>query len=181
MITGDISLPGCQAIRAFRASDRRGSLTKIFSAQDCGYLSLGEVFYTTSARGVLRGMHVQEPPHAQHKLVYCASGRAYDVLVDLRLGSPTYGAIYECTLSALPGTALLIAPGVAHGFLALDDDTVMIYCTTSVHAPESDTGVHWTTISASWPMEPTVVSERDQLLPPLGQYHSPFRFNPQGL
>ncbi len=176
MAAEELVLPGCQSITALSASDPRGHFTKVFSANQSDALLLGEVFYTVSALGVLRGMHLQEPPYAQHKLVFCLSGIAYDVLVDLRVGSPTYGGLYETVLSPSNGTALLVAPGVAHGFMALDDETIMIYCTTSVHAAESDRGVHWTTVGASWPMEPTVVSERDRALPALADYRSPFRF-----
>lgn len=179
MLIEETSLPGCRLIRAFQADDARGSFTKVFSAGSCGRFSLGEVFITTSNQGVLRGMHLQEPPHAHHKLVFCPRGRAYDVLVDLRLGSPTRGKLYECELSAASGVALSIAPGVAHGFLALDDDTVMLYCTTEPHAPESDKGVHWDSIGAAWPMAPDVVSERDKALPPLGSYASPFTYDPE--
>ena len=175
----ETSLRGCRLIRAFRANDARGSFAKVFSADSCGRFSLGEVFITTSSRGVLRGMHLQEPPHAHRKLVFCQRGRAYDVMIDLRLGSPTHGRLYECELSPASGVALLVSAGVAHGFLALDDDTVMLYCTTGPHAPESDKGVHWDSIGAAWPMAPRVVSGRDEALLPLGSYVSPFIYDPK--
>jgi len=170
----EIILPDCQLIRAFQFEDARGSFIKLFSVVSCGDFSLGEVFITTSKRGVLRGMHLQEPPHAHQKLVFCMRGRAYDVLVDLRMESPAYGKLYECELSPTSGMALSIAPGVAHGFLALDEDTVMLYCTTHPHFPDSDKGVRWDSIGAAWPMIPSSISLRDKALPPLHNYISPF-------
>lgn len=177
MMVGDVLIPGCRRIRAFRATDDRGSLTKVFSSEHLGSHSMGEVFVTVSEKGVLRGMHIQEPPHEHHKLVSCLAGEAFDVLVDLRRGSPTQGRVYECTLSPQSGTALFVPPGVAHGFLALTPDTVMLYCTTSPHAPACDRGVRWDSIGAHWPVQPRVVSPRDQDLPPLDQYMSPFAFS----
>jgi dTDP-4-dehydrorhamnose 3,5-epimerase len=176
MLVDDILIPGCRRVTAFRADDARGSLTKIFSSEQIGPHLLGEVFVTASDQGALRGMHLQEPPHEHHKLVFCLVGEAHDVLVDVRRGSPTQGLVYECSLSPQSGTALWIPPGVAHGFLALTDGTVMLYCTTSAHRPGYDCGVRWDSIDAHWPSHPRVVSRRDEDLPPLDHYATPFDF-----
>lgn len=174
--------PGCFLLQAAQSSDARGSFTKLISVGP-GYedgipdaLSLGEVFLTRSRLGVLRGMHLQEPPFDQHKLVYCLEGLAYDVLVDLRRGSPTESLIYASELSPDTAQAILVPPGVAHGFLALADATSMLYCTTRPYSPEHDSGVRWDSIGARWPRQPDTVSARDLGLPALGQYVSPFRY-----
>ncbi len=176
-----LALAGCFEIEAFHAADGRGSFTKLFSAGSDlpgvpGPLTLGELFVTHSRLGVLRGMHLQEPPFDQHKLVFCISGAAHDVLIDLRCGSSTEGQMFETTLSGGCGRAILVAPGVAHGFLTTADDTVILYCTTRPYSSVHDTGVRWDSIGASWPISPTVVSERDSGLPPIDEYQSPFVF-----
>lgn len=170
----ETALSGCFLISGIRAMDSRGVFSKCFSNSGLPCLKVEELFYTVSARGTLRGMHLQEPPFQQHKLVFCVGGHAFDAMVDLRVGSPTYGEVWTCSLSANEPHAVLIAPGVAHGFLAHEDNTVLVYATTSAYSPEHDRGVRWDSIGLDWPFSPSHVSPRDLTLPALCDYESPF-------
>ena len=176
MLVEDLPIPGCSLLTDLGSCDDRGSFTKIFSASWLGDHPLGEVFVTVSGQGVLRGLHVQAPPYHQHKLVSCLTGRAFDVLVDLRRGSPAEGGLVEHELGPGCTTALWIAPGVAHGFLSLAPETTMVYCTTSPHSPHHDHGVRWDSVGARWPVPPKTISPRDGRLPPLEGYASPFAY-----
>jgi len=109
--------------------------------------------HSCSQRGVLRGLHYQLPPHAQGKLVRVVRGSAFDVAVDLRRGSPTFGRWVGATLDAQSHQQLWIPPGFAHGFLALEDDTHFLYKTTDFYARDCERCVAWDdpTIGIDWP------------------------------
>lgn len=125
--------------------------------------------HSRSKKGVLRGLHFQRPPYAQGKLVRVSRGRAWDVVVDLRAGSPTFGKYFALELSEENGRLFWISEGFAHGFLALEDDTELQYkCTAEYHAA-SDGGVRWDDpdLAIAWPdigMAP-IVSAKDAALP----------------
>ena len=176
MGTVELPLTGCKALTVYQSTDRRGSFTKLFSSDWLNPIQLGEIFLTVSEIGALRGLHVQAPPAAQSKLVFCAEGKVHDVLVDLRTGSPTQGEIYECLLSPETGTALWMPPGVAHGFLTLEGPALMAYATTSAHLPSSDGGVRWDSVGAHWPRRPRIISPRDDALPSFAEYETPFSY-----
>ena len=132
---------------------------------------------SSSRRGVLRGLHFQRPPHAQAKLVRVAQGRALDVAVDLRVGSPTYGQHQTVELSAAKGNILFIPVGFAHGFLALEDDTLFLYKCSDYYAPPAEGGLRWDdpVLNINWGMEVApVVSGKDQELPGIQGFESPF-------
>jgi dTDP-4-dehydrorhamnose 3,5-epimerase len=124
--------------------------------------------HSTSHKGVLRGLHYQLPPHAQGKLVRVVSGAAYDVAVDIRAGSPTFGKWAGVELSAANRRQFWIPPGFAHGFLALEDGTQFLYKTTDFwHAP-SERSLKWDdpAIAIEWPlMTPPIVSGKDAEAP----------------
>ncbi len=109
--------------------------------------------HSCSARGVLRGLHYQLPPHAQGKLVRVVRGSAFDVAVDIRTGSPTFGRWVGITLDARDHKQLWIPPGFAHGFLALEDDTHFLYKTTDFYARECERSIVWkdASIGIRWP------------------------------
>ena len=96
-------------------------------------------------------MHFQLPPHDHDKLVYCIRGRVMDVLLDLRKSSPTYGRSFGNEISANNHLMLYIPKGVAHGFLSLEDDSVLVYKTTTIHFPSHDAGVRWDSFGYTWP------------------------------
>ncbi|MHA0974712.1 dTDP-4-dehydrorhamnose 3,5-epimerase [Enterobacter ludwigii] len=126
--------------------------------------------HSKSTKGVLRGLHYQLAPYAQGKLVRCVVGEVYDVAVDIRESSPTYGKWVGVSLSAENKRQLWIPEGFAHGFLVLSDVAEFVYKTTNYYHPESDRGIIWNdeTINIAWPLtgEP-VLSLKDMNQPKL--------------
>jgi len=127
--------------------------------------------HLSSHRGVLRGLHYQVAPHAQGKLVRVIRGSAYDVVVDIRSGSPTFGLWTAVTLDAANHRQIWIPPGFAHGVLALEDDTQVLYKTTAHYDKPSDRSIAWNdpAIGILWPDlgMPSVLSPRDAAAGPL--------------
>jgi dTDP-4-dehydrorhamnose 3,5-epimerase len=115
--------------------------------------------HSASKAGVLRGLHYQLPPHAQGKLVRVVRGAAWDVAVDVRRGSPTFGRWVGMELSEANRRQMWIPEGYAHGFLALQDDTQFLYKTTDVYARECERAVRWDdpAIGIAWPLGPGLV------------------------
>jgi len=127
--------------------------------------------HSISHKGVLRGLHYQVPPHAQGKLVRVVAGAAFDVAVDIREGSPTFGRWAGVELSAANHKQLWIPAGFAHGFLALEDGTEFLYKTTDFWHAASERSIRWDdpSIGIAWPLEgDPVVSEKDQKADDLG-------------
>jgi dTDP-4-dehydrorhamnose 3,5-epimerase len=121
--------------------------------------------HSRSTRGVLRGLHYQLPPSAQAKLVRCIVGEIYDVAVDIRRSSATFGQWFGCTLSAESKKQLWIPEGFAHGFQVLSDNAEILYKTTAYYDPESDRSILWNDpeLGISWPTDtPPVLSAKDQ-------------------
>lgn len=118
----------------------------------------------TARRGSIRGMHFQQPPFADAKLVICVRGEVHDVALDIRMGSPTLMQTHAETLSAENGRALLIPPGCAHGFQSLTDDVLLIYCHSHRYTPSADTGINVADPRAAieWPLPIVDISERDR-------------------
>lgn len=129
--------------------------------------------HSSSKAGVLRGLHYQLPPHAQGKLVRVVQGAAFDVAVDLRRESPTFGQWEGVELSALNKRQLWIPEGFAHGFLALQDDTHFLYKTTDVYARDCERSIRWDdpAIGIGWPLPPglkaPLVAPKDAAAPVL--------------
>lgn len=129
--------------------------------------------HSRSSKGVLRGLHYQLPPHAQGKLVRVVSGAVFDVAVDIRRSSATFGQWVGAELTAENHHQLWIPPGFAHGFVVLSNTADFVYKTTAYYAPESDRGVRWddTDIGIQWPTldVPFTLSDKDQKQPLLQQ------------
>ena len=127
-------------------------------------------------RGVLRGLHFQSPPHSQAKLVRVVKGSAYDVIVDLRKDSGTFECWEAFTLSAENFQMVFIPNGFAHGFCALEDNTVYIYKTDEFYAPQSEGGIIWNdpTLNIDWPIKKPILSVKDKKLPTFSEIKSPF-------
>lgn len=121
-----------------------------------------------SRRGVLRGLHYQHP-NAQGKLVSCPSGEVFDVGVDLRRGSPTFGQWWGTTLSGENHRQLWIPPGFAHGFAALADDSLLLYKCAGLYSPGDDRTLLWDDpdIGVDWPITDPILSEKDRVGRPL--------------
>ena len=130
----------------------------------------------------LRGLHFQTPPHGQAKLVRCVRGRIFDVAVDLRRGSPTYGQWVGAELTADNGRQLFVPVGFAHGFLTLEPDTEVMYKCSALYAPAHDAGVRWDdpAIGIAWPLPAGVAPElsaKDRVQPLLADFDSPFAYD----
>jgi len=133
------------------------------------------------ATGTVRGLHFQTPPHAQAKLVRCVRGAIWDVAVDVRRESPTYGRWQAAGLSADNGRQLYIPIGFAHGFVTLEPDTEVIYKVSDFYMPECDGGLRWNdpALALPWPLPANgaTLSEKDAVLPLLADFDSPFDYD----
>ena len=152
------ALPGVLILEPKVFADERGFFLESFS-QRAFDAAVGQSVafvqdnHSRSQRGVLRGLHYQLPPHAQGKLVRVVRGSAFDVAVDIRRGSATFGRWVGVTLDATNHRQVWIPPGFAHGFLALEDDTDFLYKTTADYAKDCERAVAWNdpAIGIAWP------------------------------
>lgn len=177
----ETGLPGCMELQGVLRDDARGSFLKTFHADFFRSAGLRtdfrEQYFSISTKGVLRGLHFQRPPHDHAKLVYCTQGEVMDVVVDLRAGSPAFGQHARLDLGARRGNLVYIPSGLAHGFITGSDSATLVYNVTSVHAPESDSGIRWDSAGVDWGAATPLVSDRDAGLPPLSQFSTPFSFS----
>lgn len=173
---GATPLEGLVTVTRRRLGDARGSLTRIFCAdelRDAGWTRpIAQINHTVTAlAGTVRGLHFQHPPHAEAKLVSCLRGEVWDVAVDVRAGSPTFLHWHATRLSADNGLALLIPEGFAHGFQALTDNLEMLYCHSHPHVPQAEGGLNPLdpTLTIAWPLPVVGLSERDAGHAPIGE------------
>jgi dTDP-4-dehydrorhamnose 3,5-epimerase len=162
--------------------DERGIFSEIFTLRGFSEIGITEpltqVNYSRSSKGVLRGMHYQLPPHAQSKLVSCPLGEVFDVAVDIRQGSPTYGTWVGRVLSAENKTMLYIPEGFAHGFCVISEEAEVVYYCNNQYAPDSEGGLSWkdSTVGITWPIENPVLAERDAAFPVLSEAKNTFKY-----
>ena len=149
----------------------RGFFTETYSLPTWKAGGFGGLFVqdnlSRSRKGTLRGMHYQLSNRGMGKLVRVVQGAVFDVAVDLRTGSPTFGKWVGRTLSGENGLSLWVPVGFAHGFVALEDDTFVWYKCTGTHSPESERSMHYDdpTVSVEWPLAPTIISQKDAEAP----------------
>ena len=173
-----------QLIEPARYSDHRGYFAETYSRRD--YLELGiavefvqDNHSFSRETGTLRGLHFQAVPNAQAKLVRCGQGAIFDVAVDIRIGSPTYGQWVGYELSAENGNQLFIPVGFAHGFITLEPESEIVYKCSDYYAPESEGAVQWNDpdIGIDWPLnKDPILSDKDAVAPLLSNLESPFIF-----
>ncbi len=167
-------------------TDSRGFFVESYNKRDFHDAGITEDFvqdnHSKSQKGVLRGLHYQYP-HAQGKLVRVLKGSIYDVAVDIRIGSPTYGKPFAVTLRENDPAMLYIPVGFAHGFLVLEDGTEVMYKVTDLYYPEGDAGLLWNDpeLNIPWPldiigMKKPILSEKDTNHPILSELTSPFQY-----
>lgn len=162
--------------------DERGFFSESYSKKMWHQAGFDEVFVqdnlSKSCRGTLRGMHYQLEPHGMGKLVRCVQGAVFDVAVDLRRDSPTYAKWVGRELSAQNNLSLWVPVGFAHGFVALEDESLVHYKCTEIHTPEAERALSYKdpTTAIEWPIEPTVVSQKDEDAPFLGDAEANFQF-----
>lgn len=169
-------IPGLKLITPRHIGDERGYFAETFRAdlfaKACGEHVFVQDNESLSARqGTVRGLHFQSPPHAQGKLVRCTAGALFDVAVDIRHGSPTFGQWIGETLTPANGRQLWVPPGFAHGFCSLEPDTVIAYKVTGYYSAECDKGLRWDdpAIGIAWPdlADAQTLSPKDHVQPML--------------
>lgn len=163
-----LSVAGAYAVEVEPVHDERGWFGRLFSVEEYGQLGLdtrvNQCSMSSSPKaGTLRGLHFQLAPNEESKLVLCLSGSIYDVLVDLRPGSPTHKRWDAVTLTAPEPLAVFVPPGVAHGFLTLVDDSCVYYQISMPYDQNSASGARWDdpAFGIEWPKKPVVISQRD--------------------
>jgi len=177
-------LTGLILIEPKRFGDHRGFFAETYSRRTYSSLGVDVPFVQdnhslSAAVGTVRGLHFQAPPHAQAKLVRCGRGAIFDVAVDIRLGSPTYGKWAGFTLSSENGAQLYVPAGFAHGFVTLEADSEIVYKCSDYYAPEAEGSLRWddTVIGIEWPIiGDAILSEKDANAPLLADLCSPFEF-----
>jgi dTDP-4-dehydrorhamnose 3,5-epimerase len=171
-----LSIPDVKLIRTPRISDARGCFCETFQRADFAEQGLDYDFLqdnqsSSDRPGTVRGLHFQRPPFAQTKLVRVLRGRIFDVAVDLRRSSPSFGRHVAVELSSESDEQLLIPAGFAHGFCTLEPDTVVFYKVDQVYSAAHDSGVNWADpeLGIEWPIAApeAILSEKDRRLPML--------------
>ena len=175
------ALAGVVILIPQRHGDARGFFSESWNyarMRDAGltYNFVQDNHSLSATSGTLRGLHYQSPPHAQAKLVRCGRGVLWDVAVDIRRGSPTYGHWTGVKLTPENGCQLLIPAGFLHGFVTRVPDTEIIYKCTDYYAPECDGAIAWDDpdLCIDWGVQNPVLSGKDAAAPPLAQITSPF-------
>jgi dTDP-4-dehydrorhamnose 3,5-epimerase len=174
------ALPGVIILTPVRHGDARGFFSESWNKARLAEHGLHFDFVQdnhslSQAVGTVRGLHFQAPPHAQAKLVRCGRGRLFDVAVDIRRGSPTYGQWVGVELTFENGKQLLIPEGFAHGFVTRAPDTEIIYKCTDYYAPDCDGAVAWDSCGVDWGLSgDPVLSAKDAAAPALAAFESPF-------
>jgi dTDP-4-dehydrorhamnose 3,5-epimerase len=177
-----LELSGLILITPRRFGDHRGYFAETYSQRAYAELGVNERFvqdnHSLSAEiGTVRGLHFQAPPAAQAKLVRCGRGAIFDVAVDIRKGSATYGKWVGYELSAENGAQLFIPAGFAHGFATLQPDSEIIYKCSDYYAPETEGALRWDdpAIDINWPLQgKAILSDKDAVAPMLTDLDSPF-------
>ena len=163
--------PGLVAVTPPKHGDERGFLSETYSLERFARLGIDVGFVQdnhtwSAAKGTIRGLHFQTPPHAQGKLVRVVRGAILDVVVDIRRNSPAYGTATALQLSADNWRQLYVPPGFAHGFCTLGDDAEVLYRMTTYYAPEADRGLAFDdpALGIAWPVDPgaAILSDKDR-------------------
>ncbi len=168
-----LEIPDVILIKPKVFEDERGFFMETYKKSDFEKAGIKEEFvqdnHSKSKYGVLRGLHFQREPYAQAKIVRCIRGVIYDVAVDLRRDSPTFGKWVGVILSEHNRYQLYIPRGFAHGFVVLSDVAEVVYKVDNIYAPDYETGIIWddSDIGIGWPVDDPIVSEKDRKLPTL--------------
>jgi dTDP-4-dehydrorhamnose 3,5-epimerase len=174
MIVQDLAIPEVKLIQPKLFHDERGFVAETLSGRRMDEFGLPSRFVqenlsVSKQRFTVRGLHMQKQPDAQAKLIQVMQGRIFDVAVDVRKGSPTYGKHVNATLTAGDGGLMLVPEGFLHGFCTLEDNTVVIYKMSNYYAPGAEAGVIWNDrdLDIPWPLDinQAIVSAKDQKLP----------------
>ena len=169
-----LDLPEILLIEPKVFGDARGYFVETFQATRYAEAGIAERFVqdnlSCSTRGTLRGLHLQHPA-SQGKLVYVVEGKVFDVAVDVRVGSPSFGKWTGAHLSSRDRRQMYIPPGFAHGFCVVSEQALFAYKCTEVYLPQNEMGVAWNDpgLAIPWPVSEPIISEKDQRFPPLAK------------
>ena len=174
-----LAIKGLTAIYPEQSTDENGRYSYFFDREQFKELGVLSEFVQEHAscyamKWTVRGLHFQAPPKDQFKLVRVTKGRILDFCVDIRTNSPSYGAHESIELSADSWIQLLVPPGIAHGFKALENQTMMIYKTSTAYFPANDAGIAWNSFGFEWGVDVPTVSKRDQEHTSFVQFNTPF-------
>lgn len=182
-------IPEIKMIRPKKHRDDRGFLSETWSQKKFAAVGLDDEYvqdnHTFSARrGTVRALHFQIPPFAQAKLVRCTRGAIFDVAVDIRRGSPTFGRHVSALMTAGDWCEVLIPVGFAHGYCTLEPETEVLYKVSDYYAPHHERGLLWDdpALGIDWPVDPAaaILSERDRGHPPLAELKDLFEYEGAG-
>ncbi len=168
----DLGIEGSLGIVEKSNVDTRGSLTRVWDSDSIlGRFRIVQSSLVSNPNvGTLRGLHFQEAPFAENKIIECVSGKVFDVIVDLRKDSATYGSHIEVTLGPLEHYLGVFVPaGCAHGYLTLEADSTLLYFMDAAYSSEHSRGISWddSSLAIKWPSSPILISERDSNWPDL--------------
>ena len=179
----ELAIPDVKVLIPQRFGDARGFFSEVYSRKALSESGIDTEFVQdnhsrSAARGTVRGLHFQVPPRAQDKLVRVVRGSVFDVAVDLRRSSPTYGRHVSVVLSAETWNQVLVPVGFAHGFMTLAPDTEVVYKVSDYYAPDHDDGLLWNDpeLGIRWPVseEEAVLSDKDRRQPKFAGFVTPF-------
>jgi len=176
----ETEFPGVLFIETGCFRDERGFFSETYSESIWREAGFAECFVqdnlSLSLIGTMRGLHYQLEPHGMGKLVRAVKGAVYDVGVDLRTGSPTYGRHVAATLREGDNRWLWLPAGFAHGFVAIEDNTLVYYKCNAMHCPESERAIRYNdpVLGIAWPVEPSIVSKKDAAAPLFADAESNF-------
>lgn len=169
MIFNETPLPGSYVIELEKRGDERGFFARLFCVKEFADKGLESTFVQVNNsfskdKGTLRGLHYQLPPCAETKIVRCIQGSFFDVILDLRENSPTFGKSFGAILSKENRHMMYVPKGFAHGFLTLEPNSEVLYLVSEPYSKELERGIRWNDphFKIEWPEYPTVISERDQ-------------------
>ena len=178
-----LTIPDVKVLIPGKLGDGRGFFSEVYSRRSLAGAGIDTDFVQdnhslSACKGTVRGLHFQTPPRAQDKLVRVVRGSVFDVAVDLRRSSPTYGRHVSVVLSAEAWNQMLVPVGFAHGFVTLEPDTEVLYKVSDYYAPDHDDGLLWNdpALGIRWPIpeKEVVLSEKDRRLAPFAGFTTPF-------
>ena len=165
-------LPGAYVIEITPFTDERGLFARTYCRDEFRQINHADEFLQfnhslTRHKGSVRGMHYQIPPFSEIKLIRCVAGSVFDVIIDIREGSPTFLQYFAVVLAAQTMNSVYVPRGFAHGFQTLEDDSQLIYHHTAIYKPGFENGIRFDDpgINIAWPLKPSMISSKDQSYP----------------
>ena len=175
----ETEIQGVFLIENLLFQDERGKFIKIYQKSIFNEMGLKfdlkESFFSISALGVIRGLHFQFPPFTQEKLVYVPKGRIMDIVLDIRVNSPSYNKHIVVELSEENGYSIYIPTGCAHGFQCLENDTITVYSQGAEYEPSADGGINPLSLDIEWPIKEYILSQKDRNFKHITDFESPFK------